>query len=68
MKFKKNKLKNKYSKKMGIYQPLSDRNSYLIFPPDSIVSIPLKSDFNSEENVTFMLILYTYDKQSCKNS
>lgn len=47
---------------MGIYQPLSDRNSYLIFPPDSIVSIPLKSDFNSEENVTFMLILYTYDK------
>lgn len=39
---------------MGIYQPLSDRNSYLIFPPDYIDSIPLKSDSITEENMIFI--------------
>ena len=41
---------------MGIYQPLSDRNSYLIFPPDLIVFFPMKSDFISGENMIFVLI------------
>lgn len=43
---------------MGIYQPLSDRNSYLIFPPDYIDSIPLKSDSITEENMIFIWIFF----------